>query len=1578
MSDTSLLGWGTHLGDQLAYACPGPGTGQLSAARELLLSPVTRSEEAEDLSVSEPANLGIPASGLKCGVRPIDLENHDSFLQTGLFSRIVGGRNSVPGGQPWQVSLKLGRFHFCGGSLIQEDVVVTAAHCVFTLEQKLVKNLIVTVGEHNLRKADQQEQNIPVSQIIVHPDFNRLGYMHSDIALLHLKYRAKYGHRVQPICLPHKDDTFETGTLCVASGWGRVSEAGELSNVLQEVELPIIDSRTCNAQLKQMNLPLLTSSMLCAGFPDGGKDACKGDSGGPLVCRRASGIWTLAGITSWGAGCARGWDAGQKSVYERGSPGIFANVAELMDFITQNIIPVPDLLLLHFPEGCSSHGMLVSGESGQIQYPPPNERNYPANRLCIWNITVPEDKFILIQFTRLDIESQITCDSDYLSFCSDRRELIGKVCGDVLPTPLLIDSNQAIVTLVTDESRTGSGFEFTFTAVHKESEAGSGCGSVAVLTEEGKIDTANYPGLYPSNVKCHWFVEAPVENVIKLEFEDFAVEFSEGCIYDAVVVYSDAEDEHQLAKLCGLSTPRPILSPGNDLLIHFESDRENNFRGFKARFTFVPSEKAGSVAAEPIVLQTSTSKNIPLDVCGFPPLSPQWLSRRVVGGEEACPHCWPWQAGLQFLGDHQCGGVVISPAWVLTAAHCIQPTSRPLHWTVIVGDHDRTLKESTEQVRKVKTIVAHPDFDIVSYDSDIALIQLDVPLEYNTVVRPIRLPNNTEPLPPSALCTMTGWGSTQEADGSLASCLQQTQVPILENEVCERNYYFHHPGGITARMLCAGFASAGGQDSCQGDSGGPLACYNEKEPFILYGITSWGVGCARPNKPGVYTRVRVFLDWIKSTIREIEPNALQVTSNGRETLTQTLLKQPTKLMSTSYSQECPSEVELTEPRGFFLSACSSGDVGSLNCSWVLRMSSRGMAKLTMKHLSIPASQNCKEALLGIYEESQRGRKVLAELCGVLQPPPTFLSTGPVVRVVFHSVTLAAFSMEYMVFRVQGPKTGKSVKHPRDVNKELSGCRDVILTDLEGLIQSPGYPHGYPNATSCHWRIVAPLKSIIRLDFLAFWTEKTQSDCHGQLMVYEGFGPRKELLGNFCGEILPHPLKSSGPVVTVTFTSSVAVATKGFVLTYSFHNIQPGSALRKLKAAGIGCPILDLIPVGSAEITSPNYPNTYPNLLNCTWTVYSTSGNRLKAVVRDFVTENAEHCLWDSLNIYDGPNVYSELLASLCGQKKSLHLLSSSSYLTLHFKTDRSVGNRGFKILFEEVNRRPALKSRSGTELESKCPPTNLTASEEHKYLYKCGTPMVDPFPVDKSAVNMTAAREEPGKPRVVGGSPAPQMSWPWLVSLQYENEHFCGGSLIAEKWVLTAGHCNFSAHTDRVVLGKTYLLPDIKDDGPALVRAVHMHDDFGGFPSSNDLSLLELEKPVKLGESTATICLPDRDEEISMDAKCLTAGWGATDSSKDEYSVRLQQTSIPLLSNEACVSYWGQDIKNTNICGGAAGATACLGDSGGPLICLINGYYKLIGVVSWGSDNCHPKAPTVYTRISAYRDWLSFVTNGEV
>ncbi|XP_047723240.1 ovochymase-1 [Prionailurus viverrinus] len=1042
--------------------------------------------------------VGLPQSiGLKCGIPAVDVERRTTVLDSGFFSGSTRWRDSAVGGQPWQVSLKLGEHRFCAGSLIQDDLVVTAAHCLVGLNEKQIKSLTVT-GGHNLFPEGKQEQKIPVSKMIIHPEYNRLGYMSSDIALLYLKHKVKFGTAVQPICLPHKDDRFEAGLLCMTSGWCKISETSEYSDVLQEVELPIMDDRTCNSVLTGMNFPLLGRTMMCASFPDGEKEACQGDSGSPFVCRRGNGIWVLAGITSQGAGWTRGWTL--RNNHRRASPGIFSKVFELMDFITQNTFTVD----------CRSERTVLFGENGKIRYHHSKESSCSHNCLCMWKIMVPEDKIILIKFASLDIQNQVGCDHGYISLQSSNGVLISKVCGDKLPSPLLTETSEATVTFVSDPENGGSSFELTFTAVQKNSEAGSGCGSVAVLVEEGMIHSASYPDSYPMNVKCHWFIRAPEKHIIKLEFEDFITEFSPNCIYDAVVIYGDPEEEHELAKLCGILNPTPIFSPHNMLVIHFKSDGENNFRGFKASFTFLLSDSSNQVGltSPPQTNLVSSAKLIPYGICGIPPFSLQWLSRRTVVGEEACPHCWPWQVGVRFQGSHQCGGAILNPTWILTAAHCVQSKNNPLFWTIVAGDHDRTLKESTEQVRRAKHVVVHEDFDSRSFDSDIALIQLSSPLAFNSVVRPACLPESTEPLFSSDICAVTGWGSISEG-GGLARRLQQIQVLVLQREVCEHAYR-SHPGGITERMICAGFATSAGKDFCQGDSGGPLVCRHDKGPFVLYGIVSWGAGCAQTRKPDVFARVSVFLDWIQSKIKG--PASLRI-NNERKTLTRQQLPPPTPSIDNESGPGCYSEVELEEPRGFFSTPRYPLDYrGKLECSWVLRISPSSMAKITVEYLSLPGSPICPDSVMTIYEESHSKRRVSGELCGRGLYPMIFMSSGPLVRVTFRSLVQGALGISYIVFRVQGPKGSKTPKLLQSSNQEhVATYEDVILTEPGGIIQIPRYSHR--TTMSCHWKLLAPLDHIIRLDIINFQMKSTPLACQGHIWVYEGFGSGKELIGN---------------------------------------------------------------------------------------------------------------------------------------------------------------------------------------------------------------------------------------------------------------------------------------------------------------------------------------------------------------------------------------------------------------------------------------------------------------------------------
>uniref|UniRef100_A0A2K6A1C9 Ovochymase 1 n=1 Tax=Mandrillus leucophaeus TaxID=9568 RepID=A0A2K6A1C9_MANLE len=971
--------------------------------------------------------IGHPRSlGLKCGIRMVNMKSKEPAVGSRFFSRISSWRNSTVAGHPWQVSLKSHEHHFCGGSLIQGDRVVTAAHCLDSLSEKQLKNIIVTSGEYSLSQKDEQEQNIPVSKIITHPEYNSHEYMSPDIALLYLKHKVKFGTAVQPICLPDSDDKVESGVICLSSGWGKISKTSEYSNVLQEMELPIMDDRACNIVLKSMNLPPLGRTMLCASFPDGAVNACQRDSGGPLVCRRGGGIWILAGITSWVVGCARD-SAPLRNNHMKASLVIFSKVSELMDFITQNLFtgldqgqPISKVGPRYITKALSSVQEVNGSQRGE---------------------------------GILDMEKQVGCDHDYVSLQSSNGVLInlmeddgkqnkhGYVCGNILPSPLLTETGETMVPFVSDTEDGGYGFELTFTAI-QNSEAGSGCGSVAILVE-GTNHSAKYPDLYPSNVRCHQFIHAPEKHIIKVELN------SSGLLN---------------SKLCGMLTITSIFSASNMMVIYFKSDGKNRLQGFKARFTVLPSESLNKIepTLPPQNNPVSTIKAILHDVCGIPPFSPQWLSRRIAGGEEACPHCWPWQVGLRFLGDYQCGGAIINPMWILTAAHCVQSKNNPLSWTIIAGDHDRNLKESTEQVRRAKHIMAHEDFNTLSYDSDIALIQLSSPLEYSSAVRPVCLPHSTEPPFSSEICAVTGWGSIS-GDGGLASRLQQIQVHVLEREVCEHTYYSAHPGGITEKMICAGFAASGEKDFCQGDSGGPLVCRHENGPFVLYGIVSWGAGCVQPWKPGIFARVMVFLDWIQSKING--PASLQ-TNNKCKTLKQQLLPPSPSPGSASWtgnkcSHSLPPELRL------LLDQCSLFNLGGLH-----------------------------------------GRRLYSM---------TFMSPGPRVRVTFQSFVQGAFGISCIVLKVLGPKDSKITRLSQSSNREhLVPCEDILLIKPEGIMQIPRNSHR--TTMSCQWRLVAPLNHIIQLNIINFPMKPTTLVCHGHLHVYKGFGPGKKLIASLAGTL----------------------------------------------------------------------------------------------------------------------------------------------------------------------------------------------------------------------------------------------------------------------------------------------------------------------------------------------------------------------------------------------------------------------------------------------------------------------------
>ncbi|XP_073686088.1 transmembrane protease serine 2 [Garra rufa] len=236
--------------------------------------------------------------------------------------------------------------------------------------------------------------------------------------------------------------------------------------------------------------------------------------------------------------------------------------------------------------------------------------------------------------------------------------------------------------------------------------------------------------------------------------------------------------------------------------------------------------------------------------------------RRIVGGTTVTSRgVWPWQVSLQISRNHLCGGSIITPYWIVTAAHCVEEFSNARDWTVYAGYLTRSEMQSATG-SSVSRIVMH-DFDPRTNENDIALMKLSRPLTITSSVLPVCLPNKGMYFNAPRESYITGWGALRSG-GSAPDALQEAKINLIDRMTCNSRPVYN--GRITDTMICAGKLE-GGVDSCQGDSGGPLVV-KENSLWWLVGDTSWGDGCAFRNKPGVYGNVTYFLDWIYEQMRK--------------------------------------------------------------------------------------------------------------------------------------------------------------------------------------------------------------------------------------------------------------------------------------------------------------------------------------------------------------------------------------------------------------------------------------------------------------------------------------------------------------------------------------------------------------------------------------------------------------------------------------------------------------------------------------------------------------------------------------
>nr|XP_009912892.1 PREDICTED: suppressor of tumorigenicity 14 protein-like [Haliaeetus albicilla] len=561
--------------------------------------------------------------------------------------------------------------------------------------------------------------------------------------------------------------------------------------------------------------------------------------------------------------------------------------------------------------------MLKSAVSFDLYAKPGNNRTLtlmnPKKSFYQWRLRVPSNYVVRLVVITLHGVTPESCASHHLSaydfLLPLQNKIITRWCGPGAWTPPVVrltsSSNVMLLTFSLDRREESNILKAHFQAVPKIM-----CGG-HYISWNGTLSSPYYPSYYPPNIDCSWIIRAPLPDY-KLSLKILIIQIQEKspgsskCDKDWLEI-----DGVRYCK--ALSENNRHREYGYSVTINFHSDELVTHRGFYIEYkAFSHTDRCnpeqlncgdGKCRHQYKTCKDDDSCGEDSDEnnCSYKNCSPyaykclngkcllkpnpecdgkrdcadgsdetncacgrqQLKKTRIVGGEDARSGKWPWQASLQMgAHGHVCGASVISNRWLISAAHCFLDSdsvrySVPSGWRAYMGLHTINEKNNRVAMRSIKRIIVHPQYDQSISDYDIALLEMETSVFFSELVQPICLPSTSRIFVYGTVCYVTGWGAIKE-NSHLAKTLQEARVRIINQSVCNKLY----DDLITSRMLCAGNLN-GGVDACQGDSGGPLACTGKGNRWYLAGIVSWGEGCARRNRPGVYTKVTALYDWIR-------------------------------------------------------------------------------------------------------------------------------------------------------------------------------------------------------------------------------------------------------------------------------------------------------------------------------------------------------------------------------------------------------------------------------------------------------------------------------------------------------------------------------------------------------------------------------------------------------------------------------------------------------------------------------------------------------------------------------------------
>ncbi|XP_041670250.1 cubilin [Cheilinus undulatus] len=989
-----------------------------------------------------------------------------------------------------------------------------------------------------------------------------------------------------------------------------------------------------------------------------------------------------------------------------------------MVFRTDSSVSMSGFQMMWYQYGCGGE---LSGPSGSFNSPDYPNR-YPENRECIWYITTSVGSSITLTIHEFDVEFHQDCNYDVLEVHGGpdlSAPQLAKLCSTT-SNPMQVSStgNMITVRFKSDEYVSGRGFNASWAEVQ------GGCGG-PVTAPSGEIHSPSYPNSYPNNVDCSWVISVDNNHRVFFNFSDLDIEPHSTCVWDYVAIYDGPTvSSPLLAKVCGTSPPPAITSTQNTIYVRFRSDSSRSHRGFSARFseacgaTIMTDDLGGAIASPRYPAQYPSNQNCSWIIRAQEPFNHVTLSFTDFEIEMIYSDCSHDSVNILDGDNYQapsigtyCGSEIPHPVTSFSNALVVN-----------------FISDSSVSKRGFRA----------TYSASTSSCGGDLVMESGA----FNSPNFPDAYPPNVECVWT----IRSSPGNRLQ-LSFIMFQLQGSSSCQNDYLEIREGNSTGSLVgrFCGNSLPSNYTSLIGHilwvkfvSDSSISGAGFRATFAhLYGndLTGDYGQIASPLYPRIYPNNAHYLwtitvdgdSYIQIRFLDIDIEDLydcyydnlkifdgpSVHYYPLGTFCGLGLPPPIRSSASTITLQFQSDT-VVGGRGFLVEWTAVQDSGppptippgacggmlitgenpgfiyspgwpdsyapNLECTWLIR-SPESTVEFNILSLDMEDYPNCYFDSLVIRDGSSSLSPVLASVCG-REPPGTLHSTGDSMYIHFSS---------------------DSVVSGRGFNASYSkGCGGLLHVD-RGTLSSPHYPQNYPSGLDCRWHVMVTPGFRVSVTFQSpFQIQGFGTVCSTGDYVELRNGPdasSPQLGGRLCGSSPPSLLQTTDNHLFIRFVSDATNEASGFKLTFEAHSTACGGFIE----------LNDNDPPG--YITSPNYPQNYPQNIDCTWVISVPNGEAVQIDFEgEFYIEPTSSCLYDYLELRDGSTSSADLISRLCGNTLPSTQRSTGSSMLLRFRTDTSVTHKGFKAKYSIATCGGTFIGQSGTIRSPGFPDSNYPDS----------------------------------------------------------------------------------------------------------------------------------------------------------------------------------------------------------------------------------------------------------------------------